>query len=156
MNPRPASQRFPERLLWKVSGGPWPKVPIPATHGTKGATNQFSLEDSKTRRKPKDKSKLHTNFVTPRFLPELPSSEHVVMVGPRQRFLSTRCVSVGSAMYYDPADLRAKSSPFQVLFVAGGHQDDSAKPETFPLSSLYFCDSCSRIVSKKDRLSLVK
>lgn len=57
-------------------------------------------------------------------------------------------------MYYDPADLRAKSSPFQVLFVAGGHDQDESlaanKPETFPLSSLYFCDSCSRIVSKKD------
>ena len=55
-------------------------------------------------------------------------------------------------MYFDPGELLEPKSPFQVRFVAGGHDQGMLgnKPEIFSLSSLYFCDSCSRIVSKKD------
>ena len=51
-------------------------------------------------------------------------------------------------MYYDPAEQRA--SEFQVLFLAGGHEGHSPKPELFALSSLYFCDSCSKVLCRKD------
>lgn len=48
-------------------------------------------------------------------------------------------------MYHDP---QRPSSPFQVLLVTG--HDAAREPELQQLGSLYFCDSCSKIVSRKD------
>ena len=48
------------------------------------------------------------------------------------------------AMYHEPSQ---PLSPFQVL-LATGH-DAAREPEVQPLGSLYFCDSCSKIVSAK-------
>ena len=44
------------------------------------------------------------------------------------------------------------SPPFSIDFVVGGDEAAgcSRGPEALPLSLLYFCDGCSRIVSKRD------
>ena len=59
-----------------------------------------------------------------------------------------------SAMYYDPkGPLCASGStlpPFRVHVASGGEPGSIACPALFAASSLYFCDNCSRIVSRRD------
>eukprot|EP00931_Biecheleriopsis_adriatica_P118444 TRINITY_DN93856_c0_g1_i1.p1 TRINITY_DN93856_c0_g1~~TRINITY_DN93856_c0_g1_i1.p1 ORF type:complete len:652 (-),score=138.66 TRINITY_DN93856_c0_g1_i1:42-1997(-) len=59
-------------------------------------------------------------------------------------------------MHYDPdGPLRSATTtrpPFHIDFVVGGNAEAGsiARPEALPLSHLYFCDSCSQVVSRRD------
>ncbi|CAJ1406500.1 unnamed protein product [Effrenium voratum] len=58
-------------------------------------------------------------------------------------------------MYYDSDGPRLASqpnAPFSLEFIAGGDASAGSisKPAAYPISSLYFCDGCSRVVSRRD------
>ena len=57
-------------------------------------------------------------------------------------------------MYFDPrGPLRSSGSsppPFEIHVANGGDEGSITSPAMFCISSLYFCDSCSRLVSRRD------